>query len=80
MGALVSGAGPGAKTGRPEELVHPRRKARFAQALVLSKREAFELCEACADAERALLRAGRPVEAARMASTFELVEGRLVLP
>jgi hypothetical protein len=55
------------------------RRARFAQALVLSKREAFDLCEACADAERALLRAGRPVEAARMASTFELVEGRLVV-
>jgi hypothetical protein len=54
-------------------------RARFAHSLVLSKREAFDLCEACADAERALLRAGRPVEAARMAWTFELVEGRLVV-
>jgi hypothetical protein len=76
----VSGARPGAQTRSSEEPVHSERKARFAQVLVLSKREAFELCEACADAERALLRAGRPVEAARMASTFELVEGRLVLP
>jgi hypothetical protein len=45
---------------------------------VLSKREAFELCEACAESERALLRCGRALEAARMAAVFELVEGRLV--
>lgn len=75
----MSGARPCTETRPSEEVVPPERKARFAQVLVLSKREAFELCEACADAERALLRAGRPVEAARMASTFELVEGRLVL-
>jgi hypothetical protein len=49
----------------------------FASVLVLSKREAFELCEACAEAERALLRVGRATEAARMAALFELVEGRL---
>jgi hypothetical protein len=52
---------------------------RFASALVLSKREAFELCEACAEAERALLRCGRAIEAARMAAIFEMVEARLVL-
>ena len=51
---------------------------RFAEAVVLSKREAFETCEACAEAERALLRTGRVVEAARLASVFELIEGRLV--
>lgn len=51
---------------------------RFASVLVFSKREAFELCEACADAERALLRSGRAAEAARMAALFELVEGRIV--
>jgi hypothetical protein len=51
----------------------------FAAVLVLSKREAFDLCEACAEAERALLRSGRASEAARMAGIFELVEGRLVL-
>jgi hypothetical protein len=50
---------------------------RFASLLVLSKREAFELCEACAEAERALLRSGRAAEAARMAALFELAEGRL---
>ena len=51
---------------------------RFASVVVFSKREAFELCEACAEAERALLRSGRAVEAARMAALFELAEGRIV--
>ena len=51
---------------------------RFALAVVLSKREAFEACDACAEAERALLRAGRVVEAARLAAVFELIEDRLV--
>jgi len=51
---------------------------RFASVVVFSKREAFELCEACAEAERALLRSGRAVEAARMAVLFELAEGRIV--
>lgn len=50
---------------------------RFASVLVFSKREAFELCEACAEAERALLRCGKASEAARMAALFELAEGRL---
>jgi hypothetical protein len=53
---------------------------RFAPVVILTKREAFEACQVCADVERALLRAGRPVEAARAASLFELVESRLVAP
>lgn len=56
----------------------PGSKVRFASVLVLSKREAFELCEACAEAERALLRCGKATEAARIAAIFELAEGRLV--
>jgi hypothetical protein len=52
---------------------------RFVPAIVLTKREAFELCEICAEAERALLRAGRAVEAARIAGVFELLESRLVV-
>jgi hypothetical protein len=52
---------------------------RFASVVVLSKREAFEACEICADVERALLRAGRVVEAARAAALFELFESRLVI-
>jgi hypothetical protein len=51
----------------------------FADAVVLTKREVFEVLEACAEAERALLRCGRPVPAARMASLFELLEDRVVL-
>ena len=51
----------------------------FADAVVLTKREVFEALEACADAERALLRCGRPVPAAALASLFELLEDRVVL-
>jgi len=50
----------------------------FSTAVVLTKREAFEACEACAEAERALLRMGRAAEAGRLAALFELIEGRLV--
>jgi hypothetical protein len=51
----------------------------FADAVVLTKREVFDALEACADAERALLRCGRPVAAAGLASLFELLEDRVVL-
>ena len=51
----------------------------FADAVVLTKREVFDALEACAEAERALLRCGRPVPAARMAALFELLEDRVVL-
>jgi hypothetical protein len=51
---------------------------RFAAAVVLSKREAFEACDACAESERALLRAGRVAEAGRLAALFELIENRLM--
>jgi hypothetical protein len=66
-----------------EEQPHVRARdaqspVRFAPALVLTKREAFEMCEACADAERALLRCGKPTEAARMAAVFEMLEAKLV--
>ena len=50
----------------------------FATAIVLTKREAFEACEACAEAERALLRTGRAAEAGRLAALFELIEARLI--
>jgi hypothetical protein len=53
---------------------------RFAPRVMLTKREAFAICEVCADVERALLRSGRPVEAARAAALFELLESRLVVP
>lgn len=51
---------------------------RFASRITLTKREAFEACEACAEAERALVRTGRSREAIRLAALFELIEERLV--
>jgi hypothetical protein len=51
----------------------------FATAVALTRREVFDALEACAEAERALLRCGRPVEAAGVASLFELLEDRVLL-
>ena len=51
----------------------------FATAVVLVKREVFDALEACALAERALLRCGRAAEAAGIASLFEMLEDRVVL-
>jgi len=53
-------------------------RVNFSSTVLLTKREAFEACEACAEAERALVRAGRSTEALRVAALFELLEGRLV--
>jgi hypothetical protein len=59
-------------------LVSKGEQVTFLSAVVLTKREAFEACAACAEAERALLRTGRAAEAGRLAALFELIEGRLV--
>ena len=56
-----------------------RRSSGCAPVVVLGKYEAFACCEALAAAESALLRCGHPVEAASLATVFEMVEGRLVL-
>ncbi len=42
-----------------------------------TKAEAFAACQALADADRILLRAGRVVEAAALGDLFELFEERL---
>jgi hypothetical protein len=55
----------------------PRPTPRFAIGVVLSKREVFDALEACAAAERGLLRAGRATEAAGVASLFEMLEYRV---
>jgi hypothetical protein len=55
------------------------RHSHFADAVVLTKREVFDALEACAEAERALLRCGRPSEAADIAAFFELLEDRVLL-
>jgi hypothetical protein len=56
-----------------------RETVRFAPVVTLTKREAFEACETCADVEHLLLRLGRAVEAARVATLFELFESRLLV-
>jgi hypothetical protein len=47
-------------------------------AVRYAKEEVFEICGALAMAEVVLACLDRPVEAARMAVVFDLVEGRLV--
>ena len=59
----------------PDHLGHRH----FADAVVLTKREVFEALEACAEAERSLLRCGRPAQAAAVAAFFELLEDRVML-
>ena len=52
-------------------------RVRFGASVVLTSRDAFNALEACAKAERALLRAGDAAEAAAIATLFELLEDRL---
>ncbi|MHB8680621.1 MAG: hypothetical protein ACYDA2_00795 [Acidimicrobiales bacterium] len=54
-------------------------RARFATMVVLRAHEVFDALEACAIAERALLRADRAPEAAVVAALFELLEDRVTL-
>jgi hypothetical protein len=49
----------------------------FGSSIRLTKREAFDACQALADADRFLLRAGRPAEASALGDLFELFEERL---
>jgi len=48
--------------------------------VVLSRYEAFELCEMLAAAERSLIRSGHEVAAAGLGVAFELIEDRLYGP
>jgi hypothetical protein len=50
---------------------------RIAEHVCYPKQEIFEVCGALALAEAMLRRLGRPVDAARMAAVFEVVEGGL---
>jgi hypothetical protein len=54
---------------------HPR--VLFGHDVVLSKGEVFGACQALADADRALLQAGRTDEAGALGDLFELLEQRL---
>ena len=49
----------------------------FGTSVVLTGRDTFDALEACARAERALLRVGAAAEAAAIATLFELLEDRL---
>jgi hypothetical protein len=50
---------------------------RVSAAIRLTKREAFEACQALADADRFLLRAGHHEAAGALGDLFELLEERL---
>lgn len=52
-------------------------RVRFEEAILLTKGEAFEACQALADADRFLLRAGQPATARALGDLFELLEQRL---
>ena len=45
----------------------------------LTKGEVFFACQALADADRCLVRAGRPQEAGALVDLFELLEARMVV-
>ena len=49
----------------------------FGTTVLLTKAEVFGACQALADADRALLRAGGTAEAAALGDLFELLEQRL---
>jgi hypothetical protein len=66
------GDGVGGGGGGATEAAHLHPAVRYA------KEEVFEICGALAMAEVVLACLDRPVEAARMAVVFDLVEGRLV--
>jgi hypothetical protein len=53
---------------------------RFAGAVRLTKDEVFGACQALADADRHLVRAGHHAEADALGDLFELLEGRLTGP
>jgi hypothetical protein len=50
----------------------------FAPSVRLTKGEGFSACQALADADRWLVRAGRPREAGALGDLFELLEARMV--
>ncbi len=55
----------------------PTHPVRFSESVLLTKREAFDACQALADADRFLLRAGQKEEAGALGDLFELLEERL---
>jgi hypothetical protein len=62
--------------GPPDE-GHRTAQVHFGSSVRLTKREAFDACQALADADRFLVRAGRRAEAKALGDLFELFEERL---
>ena len=58
----------------------PERAAPFSARVHLTKREAFDACQALADADRVLVAAGGTAEAGALGDLFELLEDRLTSP
>jgi hypothetical protein len=58
----------------------PVRAAPFSARVHLTKREAFEACQALADADRVLVAVGGMAEAGALGDLFELLEDRLTTP
>lgn len=54
------------------------RPLHFGVRVILSKEEAFQACQALADAGAVLVRAGRHESADSLGTLFELLEDRLV--
>jgi hypothetical protein len=71
--AFIASSGTADQTGSRQ----PIRATRFESSVQLTKREAFDACQALADADRFLVRAGRLTEAGALADLFELFEERL---
>jgi hypothetical protein len=66
------GANGSAIEGRPERASPP-----LSTRVHLTKREAFDACQALADADRVLVAAGSTAEADALGDLFELLEDRL---
>jgi hypothetical protein len=59
------------------QLANSDNRVHFETSVVLTKHEAFEACETCADVERTLRLEGLIEEARRLSCLFDLIEGRL---
>jgi hypothetical protein len=75
-GGRVDPSSPGDKGPAPGQ-EGPAGAICFSPLVRLTKREAFDACQALADADRFLVRAGRRAEADALGDLFELFEERL---
>ncbi len=61
----------------PADQAPPGTRVQFGPSVRLTAREALDACQALADADRFLVRAGRLAEASALGDLFELFEDRL---